>query len=271
VERVPVIRLRDVDLYYEIHGRPGDVPPRLPPVLLLHGLGSSGRDWPLQIPPFAAQGPVITVDLRGHGLSSRGRGRPSVERMADDLAALLQAVMQPPAHVIGLSLGGCVGLALAIRAPGHVRSLTLVNAFACRPRLGSHGLVRMLTRLALLAVAPMRTVAAHVARDMFPHPDQEETYRAVVESLSRNAKTAYAAALLSLVRFDARSGLRRVRCPTLIVAGDRDATVPMTAKQHLGREIPSARLLVVPDSGHATNIDQAEFFNRAVLDFIVQH
>jgi pimeloyl-ACP methyl ester carboxylesterase len=191
--------------------------------------------------------------------------------MADDVAALLSAVTQPPAHVIGLSLGGCVRLALAIRAPSHVRSLTLVNAFASRPRLGIRGYAKMLTRLGLLAVAPMRTVAAHVARDMFPRPEQEEIYRAVAESLGRNARTAYAAALLSLARFDARSGLCRVRCPTLIVAGDRDATVPMTAKEYLYREIASARLVVVPDSGHATNIDQAELFNRAVVEFIARH
>ena len=129
----------------------------------------------------------------------------------------------------------------------------------------------MLTRLGLLALAPMRTVAAHVARDMFPRPEQEEIYRAVVESLSRNAKAPYTAALLALVRFDARAELGRVRCPTLIVAGERDVTVPMSAKQRLGHEISSARLLPVPDSGHATNIDQAEVFNRAVLEFITQH
>jgi 3-oxoadipate enol-lactonase len=273
VERVPVIRVRDVELYYEIHGAKvsGDGRSAPSPVLLLHGLGSSGRDWPLQIPVFASRGPVITVDLRGHGRSSRGRTRPTVELMADDLAVLLQVASQPPAHVIGLSLGGCVGLALAIRAPACVRSLTLVNAFASRPHLTLRGFARMLTRLGLLALAPMRTVAAHVARDMFPRPEQEEIYRAVVESLSRNAKAAYTAALLALVRFDARAELGRVRCPTLIVAGERDVTVPMSAKRRLGREISSARLLPVPDSGHATNIDQAEVFNRAVLEFITQH
>jgi pimeloyl-ACP methyl ester carboxylesterase len=272
VVRVPVIRVRDVDVYYDIHEcRPSDARPVLPPVLLLHGLGSSGRDWPLQIPAFATCAPVIAVDLRGHGRSSRGRGRPTVERMADDVVGVLQAVAQAPVHVVGLSLGGCVGLALAIRAPGRVRSLTLVNAFASRPRLGWRGLGRLLKRLGLLGTAPMRLVAAHVARDMFPRPEQDEIYRAVVESLSRNTKAAYTAALLALIRFDARGGLGQVRCPTLIVAGERDVTVPLAAKRRLGHAIASARFLLVPDSGHATNIDQAEIFNRAVLEFIGQH
>ena len=135
MERVPVIRVRDVELYYEIHeakvfGGGRSAPS---PVLLLYGLGSSGRDWPLQIPVFASRGPVITVDLRGHGRSSRGRTRPTVELMADDLAVLLQAASQPPAHVIGLSLGGCVGLALAIQAPACVRSLTRLRADLTSP------------------------------------------------------------------------------------------------------------------------------------------
>jgi pimeloyl-ACP methyl ester carboxylesterase len=59
-----------------------------------------------------------------------------------------------------------------------------------------------------------------------------------------------------------------VRCPALVVAGDRDATVALAAKEELARGIPGARLVVVPDSGHATHYDQPELFNRLAREFV---
>jgi pimeloyl-ACP methyl ester carboxylesterase len=110
----------EVDIHYEIHGDPGPVRPAGgATVLLLHRLGSSGLDWPLQLPAFTACARVITVDLRGHGRSS-GAGWPTIEKLADDLAGLLRALAESAAHVVGLSQGGRVGLALAIRSPAQV-------------------------------------------------------------------------------------------------------------------------------------------------------
>jgi 3-oxoadipate enol-lactonase len=68
---------------------------------------------------------------------------------------------------------------------------------------------------------------------------------------------------------DLREELASIRCPTLVIAGARDPTVPLAAKELLARRIPGARLLVIPGSRHATNIDQPEAFNRAVLEFVV--
>jgi 3-oxoadipate enol-lactonase len=255
-------------LYYERSGVGGAGEPA---VLLLHGLGSSARDWRLQLGAFGERFRVVALDLRGHGRSSRGVGRLTVERMADDVAAVHAELAEPPAHIVGLSLGACVALALARRAPQTVRSLTLVNAFARLTPAGTAGAVRMFARLGLLLVAPMPTVAAHVARGLFPRPDQREHYLAAVESLARNRKRTYLAAVRALLEFDVRAGLEHVRCPTLVVAGDRDTTVPLAAKTLLSRRIPGARLLVVADSGHVTNVDQADVFNRAVLEFVAAH
>jgi 3-oxoadipate enol-lactonase len=164
-----------------------------------------------------------------------------------------------------------VALALALDHGARVRSLTLVNTFARRTPAGPRGVLRMLTRLSLLACAPMSVVAAHVARGLFPRPDQRELYRAAVASLGGNPRGTYVASIRALARFDVRSRLDQVRCPTLVVAGDRDATVPLAAKALLSRTIPGAELLVIPDSGHATPADQAERFNAALLAFVESH
>lgn len=259
------ITLTGVDLHVEVHGPAGaDVPA----VVLLHGLGSSSSDWAPQIAALDGRFRILTIDLRGHGRSRPARGRLRVERMADDLDATLTALAEPAVHVVGLSLGGCVGLSLALRHPERVRSLVLVNAFARLAPAGLRGSLRMLERLALLAVAPMPIVAAHVARGLFPRPEQHDAYLAAVASLGGNSRRDYFAAIRALAAFDARADLGRVRCPTLVVTGDRDRTVPRAAAEHLHRSIAGARLAVIPDSGHATPYDQPDAFNRAMVEFL---
>jgi 3-oxoadipate enol-lactonase len=242
-----------------------------PPLVLLHGLGSSSTDWRYQRSALGAAYRVIVPDLRGHGRSPRGRGRLTAETMAADVAALLQSLDASPAHVVGLSLGGCVALALALDHPARVRSLTLVNTFARLTPTGPRGALRMLARLGLLACAPMRVVAAHVAHGLFPRPEQRELYLAAVASLGGNSRRAYLASIRGLASFDVRRRLGEVRCPTLVVAGDRDTTVPLASKRLLQQSIAGAALRVVSDSGHVTPCDQAALFNALLLGFVDLH
>src|SRR5712691_7263441 len=178
------------------------------PVLLLHGLGARASDWTFQIPVLAQRYRVIAVDLPGHGRSALPGERLTVDGIADRVGALLAHLAAPPVHVVGLSLGGCVALALTVRTPARVRSLTLVNSFA--------------------RLRPARALA----------------------------------------RFDGRAQLAAVRCPTLLVVGARDATVPRSAAEMLRVRIAGARLVVVADSGHATTHDQPEALNHALLEFL---
>ena len=237
-------------------------------MVLLHGLGSCGLDWSLQTSAFAEQYRVITPDLPGHGRSALPSGRLTVDSMAEDVAALLDRLAIGSAHVVGLSLGGCVAIALAARFPAHVRTLTLVNTFARLRPAGPRGVARMVKRVALLALAPVPVMAAQVARDLFPLPEQAPLFEAAAASLGRTSRRSYAASMRALAAVDLRAVLADIRCPTLVVAGEHDGTVPLVAKQFLARGIPHARLVVIPASRHATNIDQPEVFNSAVLEFL---
>jgi pimeloyl-ACP methyl ester carboxylesterase len=255
-----------VVLHHEACGRADGTP-----VVLLHGLGSSSADWRYQRSALGVDHRLVVPDLRGHGRSPRGRGRLTAETMAADVAALLDTLGAPPAHVVGLSLGGCVALALALDHPARVRSLTLVNSFARVASAGPRGALRMLARLGLLACAPMRVVAAHVARGLFPRPDQHELYLAAMERLAANPRRTYLASIRGLASFDVRRRLGDVRCPTLVVTGDRDTTVPLASKRLLQQSIPGAELIVVDDSGHVSPCDQAERFNAVLRAFVAAH
>jgi len=150
----------------------------------------------MQSGPFSKQYRLRTLDLRGHGASRESPRRFTIEAFAADVADALRRDGEPPAHVIGLSLGGCVGLALALAAPDRVRSLTLVNAFAQLRPAGIRGAMKISQRLALLCTAPMPTVARHVARGLFPRPDQREQYLAAVARLGSNPRWTYLAGSL---------------------------------------------------------------------------
>jgi len=239
-----------------------------PSVVLLHGLGARAADWSFQVPALAEHYRVIAVDLPGHGRSALPVERITIDGIASRVCALVSHVSAGPVHLVGLSLGGCVALALAAQTPACVRSLTLVNAFARLRPVGPRGVLRGLVRLALLAVAPMPIVASHVARGLFPKREQHDLYVRAVASLGATSRAGYVAGLRALARFDARARLGAVRCPTLIVVGDRDATVPRSAAEALRAGIAGARLVVVTDSGHATTHDQPEALNRALLDFL---
>src|SRR5207247_9279440 len=201
---------------------------------------------------------------RSHGRGCRSRCTTSPGRSGASRPVPPRPTQHPPS---GRTTRG----ARAPRAPARVRSLTLVNAFARLAPPDAAGGLRMLARLVLLGVAPMSVVAAFVARGLFPEPQQAHLYRLAVASLGRTSRWTYLASIGALVAFDARARLDRVACPTLVVAGERDRTVSLASKAALGRDIPGARVELVPDSGHVTNRDQPTIFNRLVLDFLATH
>jgi len=257
-------RVKDNHIYYEIYKtsereRPG--------VLLLHGLGSCGEDWGLQIPIVSENYWVLVLDMPGHGRSSQPAGWPSIEDMALQIASVMKEQAELPVHVVGLSLGGAVAMQLALAHPEAVRSLTLVNTFA-KLRSGSSGFFRKLVRIAYVALGRMDRVGVWVAAGLFPELEQELLRQAAAERIASNPRSAYLRAIWAATRFDIRDRLNEINTPTLVVAGANDQTVTMETKRELADLIPGADLVVIPDSGHATPIDAAEEFNRTLLDFL---
>ena len=192
----------------------------------------------------------------------------SVERMAAIVDTQMDTLGISRAHVVGHSLGGCVALALALDAPARVRSLVVVNSFARLRPSGLRAAVRSAGRLTLSLAAPMSVVAAYVAREAFPRPEQAGLRQAAIERVAANPRRHYLASLAAILRFDVRRRLGEIRCPTLIVAGANDRTVPLAAKELLAGSIPGAGLRVVADSGHVSQFDQPVAFNRLLIEHL---
>jgi 3-oxoadipate enol-lactonase len=236
-------------------------------VLLLHGLGSCGDDWALQLPVLLPRFTVLAPDLRGQGESPMPAGWPSVQVMAADVLSLLDRLGIGSAHVVGLSLGGAVALQLAVDAPGSVRSVVAVNTFA-RLRGAPGSLRRGIDRPWLALTGRMDELGRRVAMGLFPHDGQEPLRSLAGARLASNPPLTYVKLLAAVGRFDLRERLQEIRAPTLVVAGEQDTTVSLDCKLELAGRISGARLERFVGSGHATPMDCAERFNAVLLEFL---
>lgn len=252
-------------LYYTLYS-----PDKTDTVLLLHGLASSSADWELQLPALTPSYRVLAPDARGHGLSPKPLGPYFIPNMVADVVALLDQLQIPTAHVIGLSMGGAMAQQLTITQPARVKTLTLVNTFAKVRLNGLNGLWRFFRRLYALQFGTLRDLGEPVMAAMFPKPEQAGIRRLGLDRFLKynTDKEVYKSLLHANLRFDSRRQLASIQRPTLIVTGDRDLTVPMSCKTELRDKIPQAQFVIIPDSGHATPIDQAERFNEVLVMFL---
>ena len=256
---MPTINVRDISIYYEVSGE-GE------PVLLLHGLGSSIRDWEWQVPLFAQQYRVITCDIRGHGRSSKPPGPYSISQFTADVVELLHQLQVDPAHILGLSMGGMIAFQLAVDHPQLVKSMVIVNSgpeLVLRTWKEHLGIWQRLLISRLMGPQKMGQV---ISQRLFPEPQQTEMARTMATRWAENDKAAYLAATKALIGWSVAKQLPQINCPTLVITADQDYT-PVSAKEAYVKQMPQARLQVIQNSRHATPIDQAELFNTAVLQF----
>ena len=239
------------------------------PVVLVHGLGSSTRDWEYQIPALAAHYRVVALDVRGHGRSDKPRERYSIATFADDVAALIEHLGLIDVHLVGISMGGMIGFQLAVDRPELLRSLTIVNS---GPEVKAHSpgdYLEIAKRWTLSRLLSLDSIAKALGRLLFPLPEQAELRRKIEERWPQNDKRAYLAALDAIIGWGVRGRLGRILCPTLVITADRDYT-PVAKKEAYVKELPNARLVIIENSRHATPLDQPERFNATLLDFLAE-
>jgi len=259
---MPVIAANQINQYYETSGA-GQ------PVVLIHGLGSSTRDWEAQVPALAERYQVIAYDLRGHGQSDKPAGPYQMAQYAADLAGLLSALGIPSAHIVGISLGGGVALQFAMDYPDRVGSLVVVNG---GPTLGGtreqqEALIAQ--RVGIVQQLGMRAMGQALAPALFPSPDQATQRETFVERWADNDPQAYLAALRSMFGWDITARLGEIACPVLLLASDQDYS-PVAAKEAYRQSIPNARLVVIPDAHHALPMERPEAFTAALGEFLAE-
>lgn len=244
-------------------------PPGAPAVTLSHPLGATRHIWDAHAPALAARFRVLRYDSRGHGGSEVPPGPYTLEQMADDVVALLDAAGVARTHFVGMSMGGLVGMTLALVHPDRVRSLVLCDTTAC---YGPAGQAMWRDRLHVAETAGMteelieRTMAIWFTPDFLAHG--RLPVDRVREMLRSTDPRGYAAAIRAIGFVDLRPRIAAIRCPTLVVVGQDDPGTPPAMAREIAERIPGARLEVLPGARHAAVVERAEEFTRLLVEFL---
>jgi 3-oxoadipate enol-lactonase len=231
---MPVVTVNDLNMYYEIHGE-GE------PLVLIAGLATDVTAYERLIAALSQRYRVIAFDNRGVGRTDKPDIPYSIDMMAEDTAGLLTALGIGRAHVLGVSMGGRIAVALALRHPDQVKSLILVSTFVKRiPISGRRRLIDV-----WLALPWLRTLG-----DRYPQP----RYAALRQ---RQASANY----------DASDRLQEIRVPTLILHGKKDAVAPYQLAEEMYGGIRGSQMIAF-DGGHLFLFFRQQQFVDAVCAFL---
>ncbi len=264
---MPIAAINGVNLYYERHGDTGE------PLVFVHGYTGDITDWRHQIPEFSRTHRVLVVDNRGHGRSEAPTDRSAytVEKMADDVQALVKHVGFERYHLLGHSMGGAVAQEIALHSPEKLLSLTLHDtafsfvAVDADPEIGAwrdqrFHMAETKGMEAVAAMEPLVTPPPHM-----PAERPEETK----ERLSRMSVDAFIGSWVGLATWEGtatRAG--GIRTATLIIYGDLDTPLLVDGSLKLAELIPGSQLEAIPETAHSPQWERPELFNAALGGFL---
>jgi len=236
------------------------------PMVLSNSLGTDHSLWEFQLAAFGREHAVWRYDTRGHGDSDKPPGDYSLARLGQDLVAIIDATGAGPVDLCGVSIGGLTALWVALHAPDRVRRLVLANTAA---RIGDAGMWSA-------RIQTVRTEGVHALADATmtrwftpefrtARPDVVARFHATIAQANTEG---YASCCAALRDADLRAIVPQVACPTLVVAGRHDAATPPAQGRWLAEQIAGARLVEL-DAAHLSNVERADEFNAAVLNFTV--
>lgn len=252
-------------IHYRLQG-----PPAAPVITLSHPLAANLDLWEEQAAALASRYRVLRYDVRGHGGSDVPPGPYTLDQMADDLRGLLQALGIEATHVVGLSMGGCIGMTAALQHPALVRSLVLADTTS---RYAPETAAMWAARIKTAETAGMEPVIEPTMEIWFT-PEFRRREKARVDGVRAMLRTTdprgYVGAIRAIAEVNLTARLGDIRCRTLVLVGEQDpGTTPAMARV-LAERIPGARLTVLPGARHCSSVEAAAAFNDAVLAFLAE-
>lgn len=240
-------------------------------VLFIHGFPFNSSMWSPQVEDLSNFARIIAPDLRGHGASDAVPGPYTIGQLADDCADLLgHLAVATPFVVCGLSMGGYIALEFCRRYPEHVAGLILAATRAGAD--SAEGKANRDKTIADVDAGGMSVlVDGMLPKLLSPEtavsdPDLADFVREMMLDTSvAGAKGALAA---MRDRADSTDLLGEIDVPVLIIHGEDDQIIPIAEAEAMHKAIPGSQLVRVPDAGHLPNLEQADVFNDAVIDFL---
>jgi 3-oxoadipate enol-lactonase len=255
------ITSEDAQLRLEHAPRPG-----APALLFINSLGASLEMWDDQLEALGERYELVRYDVRGHGKSTSGAQREyTLEQLADDALAVLDACGIARAHVCGLSLGGMTAMTLALRAPDRVLKLALCSTSThMPPRENWQARIEAVLKNGMAEVT--EATLGRWFTPAFHHAEPAKVERVRQMLLSTDPR-GYAACAAAIRDMDLRDAISQITSRALVIAGTLDPATPPPHAEHIISKIAGSKLVTL-ECAHLSNIERAGEFNAALLEFL---
>lgn len=263
-----LVNLDGRKLYYDLTG-----PDESPVVCFTHSLSSDSGMWAEQMPGLIAAGyRVLRLDMRGHGGSDPVAGDYTMEALADDAAACLDTLGIQRVQYVGLSIGGMIGQAFAIKYPDRMISAMLCDTMPATPdgAEGSWGprlkAVRDANSVAPLADPTMERWFTDAYK-----PRNLRRWQQIRETIAGTTPAGYLGCGQAILNFDFRDALPDIKTPTLVVCGDQDEGTPPAGNKLIAEKVPGGHYEEIAGARHFPNVEQADAFNALMMPWLAKH
>jgi 3-oxoadipate enol-lactonase len=255
------IHANGIDIRYDIAGQG-------PWLMLSHSLATDLSLWDDQMAALTARFRVLRFDTRGHGGSSAPDQPYDFPLLAADVIGLMDVLDVRHADFVGISMGGMIAQHVALTAPERIDRLVLVSTTSGYP---PEARAMWGDRIAAVRAQGIEPLVAPTLERWFT-PAWRQTHPAVMARIGglirATPATGYIGSGQAIATLDTTSRLSELRCPTLVIAGTDDAGTPPAMGRKIAEQIPGARFESIDSASHLCNVEQAEAFNRLLLEFL---
>jgi len=260
------IKANGIQMNYELSGKEG-----APVVVLSHSLGSSIAMWDPQVKPLEAHFRVLRYDTRGHGGSDAPESAYTLELLGTDAVALLDALEIDRVHWVGLSMGGMIGQFVALHHADRLRSLALCDTAAIMPEEVQpiwQERIDTVRRNGMQALVQPTLERWFRPSFLSQNPPEVEI---IQRHFLETPVEGYIGCSEAIRKLNYLDQLSAIQMPTLIMVGKDDPATPVAASEAMHDAIQDSRMVVISNAAHLSNVEQADAFNRALLDFLLEH
>lgn len=260
---MPLIQTGDIETYYEIT-EDGE------PMVLIHGAGGSHDNWHPQVKYFSERFKVLTYDVRGHGKTGGSDRKYSCALFADDLYELLNTLQIENPAVCGLSLGGMIAQEYAVKYQSNLAGLVLADTAVATALTLSDKLQKWMFPASLVKWYIRRKTPEDYARWSFGYFDMKEDVREyLIQEQLRMDQTEFLKLMDAVYGFKLLD-LASIKVPTLVVLGENERKAVFPHADKMIELIEDSKKVIIPEAGHASNLENPEEFNR-ILDEFLEH
>ncbi len=242
-------------------------------VAFSHSLAADLGMWAEQVPALIAAGyRALRIDLRGHGGSTPPPAPYTIDALADDVIAVMDAAGIDRCHFVGLSIGGMIGQSLGLRHAGRVRSLMLCDTQTESP---ADAATRWGPRIvAINQAGSLEPIADATLGRWFTEAFRKSRparWKQIRDSIVGCTPTGYTGCAQAIGNFNFTGRLGTVKTPTLVVCGTDDPSAAPGESRHVASLFPNGRYDDFPGAKHLPNVEQPDAFNRVLLNWLAAH